>query len=195
MHKLRYLLPERIIRTLYNSIVLPYLTYCNVAWGNTFKSHIDRLRVLQKKAIRLITNSTYRQPSKPLFLQLELLPIDQLVSFHCLIFVFKLQSCPQFCQLKELFALNSQIHNYNTRQRDLFHCPLVRTTVSLNSFRTTCIKEWNHLPVDIRKSTTFSRFKVQCKKYLLANLKWTCYANVQHLVDVNVLVLSTYSLP
>ena len=170
--RLRYILPERILRTLYNSNVLPYLTYFNVAsMGNTFQTHIDKLKVLQKKIIRLVTNSDFRQSSKPLFLQLKLLPLDELVSFNCLIFMFKLQSCPQFCQLKDLFALKSQIHNYNTRQRNLLHRPHVRTNVSLNSFRTTCIKEWNQLPVDIRNSTTFSRFKVQCKTFLFDNLK------------------------
>lgn len=168
--RLRYFLPDAILKTLYTSIVLPYLTYCNVAWGNTFKTYIEKLKVLQKKILRIITNSTFRHPSKPLFIQLKLLPLDDLVAFNCLIFMFKLHFCPQYCQLKDLFALNSQVHNYNTRQRNLIHRPYVRTNVSLNSFRTTCIKEWNQLPAEIKNCTTLYRFKVQCKKYLFDNL-------------------------
>ena len=34
--RLKFILPERVLITLYKSIILPYLTYCNVAWGNTF---------------------------------------------------------------------------------------------------------------------------------------------------------------
>ena len=168
--RLRFILPEKVLTTLYNSIVLPYLTYCILAWGNTFKTYIDKLKVLQKKVIRLVTNSSFRHPSKPLFLQLKLLPFDELVSFNCLFFMFKLQFCPQLCLLKDLFAVNSQIHNYNTRQRNLIHQPYIRTNVALNSFRITCIKEWNQLPVDIKDSTTLSRFKVLCKAYLFQRL-------------------------
>ena len=115
--RLRFILPEKVLITLYNSIVLPYLTYCSVAWGNTFRTHTDKLKILQKKVIRLVTNSNFRHPSKPLFLQLKLLPFDELVSLSCLIFMFKLQLCPQFCLLKDLFASNSQIHNYNMRRK------------------------------------------------------------------------------
>ena len=168
--RLRCILPEPILRTLYTSIVLPYLTYCNVAWGNAFKIHTDKLKVLQKKTVRLITNSTFRHPSKPLFLKLKLLPLEDLVAFNCLIFKFKLHFCPHFCQLKDLFPLNSQIHNYNTRQQNLIHRPYARTNVSLNSFITTCIKEWNRLPADIRNCTSLYQSKVQCKKYLFDNL-------------------------
>ena len=73
--RLKFIFPERVLITLYISIILPYLTYCNVAWGNTFKSYLDKLRVWQKKAIRLITNSYYRHPSSPLFLRLRMLPL------------------------------------------------------------------------------------------------------------------------
>ena len=149
--RLKFILPERVLITLYNSIILPYLVYCNVAWGNTFKSYLDKLRVLQKKAIRLITNSNYRHPSSPLFLRLRMLPLSELVSFNCVLFMFKLQSMPHECTLKDLFRQNSQIHNYNTRQRGLIRQPFARTNVTLTSFHISCIKEWNSLPVDIKK--------------------------------------------
>ena len=59
--------------------------------GNTFKTYTDKLKILQKKVIRLVTNSHFRQPSKPLFLEMKLLPVDELVSFSSMIFVFKLK--------------------------------------------------------------------------------------------------------
>ena len=121
--------------------------------------------------MRLITKSNFRCPSKPLFLRLKLLPFDELVSLNSLIFMFKLQLCPQVCLLKDLFASNAQMHDYNTRQRNLFHQPRVRTFVSSNSFRIFCIKEWNKLPLDIRNSTTLSRFKTLCQTMLFKNIK------------------------
>ena len=160
-----------MLLTLYNSIILPYLSYCNVAWGNTCRSYLDRLRVLQKKSIRCITNSNYRHPSSPLFLRLRLLPLEELVSLNCVLFMFKLQFLPHECVLIDMFLQNSKIHNYNTRQRDLIHQPVARTNVTLNSFHISCIREWNSLPVGIKNSVTLSSFKRLSKTYLLERLR------------------------
>ena len=90
--KLRYFLPQYTLVTLYNAIVMPHLMYCNIAWGHTFRTHVHKLQVLQKKVVRYITNSDYRSPSTPLFLQLHILPFDEMVSLNCLIFMFKCRS-------------------------------------------------------------------------------------------------------
>ena len=55
LNKLKYVLPLHIRYTLYNSFVLPYLSYCVVIWG--FQTH--RLLTLLKRAIRTITLSKY----------------------------------------------------------------------------------------------------------------------------------------
>ena len=45
---------------IYNTLILPHLSYATIIWGNCPKTLINRLVVLQKKAIRAITNSSYR---------------------------------------------------------------------------------------------------------------------------------------
>ena len=71
---------------IYNSIVLPYLNYCNHIWGNTYKSHLSKLYILQKKAARIIiTNSHVRSPSAPLFKELIILSIYDLITLNTLI--------------------------------------------------------------------------------------------------------------
>ena len=34
LYKVKHILPEYILKTLYNSLVLPHLTYGILAWGN-----------------------------------------------------------------------------------------------------------------------------------------------------------------
>ena len=135
------------------------------------RTHINKLRVLQKKAIRIITNSNYSSPSAPLFLQLQVLPLDELVSLNCLIFMYKSQSAQNSSFLKDVFIINSTVHQYNTRQRNQIHQPLARTQTALNSFVVVCIKEWNKFPQNIRSSPTLSKFKLSCRKYLFENLQ------------------------
>ena len=42
IHKSRFFLSTQSLRTLYNSMILPYLYYCNLAWGGTYKTNLQR---------------------------------------------------------------------------------------------------------------------------------------------------------
>ena len=46
--KLRYYIPNHTLLDIYRSLILPYLTYGVVAWGNAAKVHIQKRLVLQK---------------------------------------------------------------------------------------------------------------------------------------------------
>ena len=58
LNRLRFL-PQSILRTIYSAIILPYLNYCNTAWSNSTDYYMNRLFLLQKKAIRIITHSFF----------------------------------------------------------------------------------------------------------------------------------------
>ena len=75
LNRLRYVLPLGIKIMLYNTLILPHINYCIMAWG--YKG--TRLLKIQKKAVRIITLSGYSSHSEPLFKQLNMLKIaDQL---------------------------------------------------------------------------------------------------------------------
>jgi hypothetical protein len=52
---------------------LPYLTYGNLLWGNTYKSRFQKLVNIQKKIIRLMTFKSYFDHSEPIFNDLQIL--------------------------------------------------------------------------------------------------------------------------
>ena len=54
IHKSRFFLSTQSLRTLYNSMILPYLYYCNLAWGGTYKANLQRIVILQKRALRIL---------------------------------------------------------------------------------------------------------------------------------------------
>ena len=49
MRKLRSVLPQKSLFTLYNSIIYPYLSYCNLVWGRTFDSLLTPLYISDRK--------------------------------------------------------------------------------------------------------------------------------------------------
>ena len=158
---------------IYNCLVLPHLNYCNQVWGNTYKSHILKLFTLQKKAVRIISKSHGLSPSSPLFKKLRLLSIYDLVTLNTLIFMFNVHAKVIPDKYCNMFILNSNVHTYNTRQCKNYHQPNVRSTSGLNSLAYNGIKKWNQLPENIRSSTTKSRFKTLCKRYLVDSCE-TC---------------------
>ena len=49
--KLRHFLQRHTLLTIYRSLVAPYLTYGLTAWGQTYKSYLEKLLKLQKRAL------------------------------------------------------------------------------------------------------------------------------------------------
>ena len=47
--RLRHDVPKSILILLYNSLILPHLSYCVEIWGNTYPTALDQLFRLQKK--------------------------------------------------------------------------------------------------------------------------------------------------
>ena len=65
-------LPRHLLKNLYVSIVEPHLRYCSSVWGCCSGTEIDKLQKLQNRAVRIITNSPFDPPSKPMLSNLSL---------------------------------------------------------------------------------------------------------------------------
>ena len=74
LRKLRFYLPEFTLKSIYNSLLLPHLTYGILAWGgNTL-----HLWKLQKKAVRIIKNKKCNSHTDPIFKSLNYLKVDDI---------------------------------------------------------------------------------------------------------------------
>ena len=73
----------------YSSLVLPYLTYGILLWGNANKIYLDKVHKLQKRALRIISNSSYLCHSKPLFEKYNMLNIFQMYDKEIGVFMYK----------------------------------------------------------------------------------------------------------
>ena len=81
----RYLFDRKQVILLYNSLILPYLTYCLVTWGSNYESLLQPLILLQKRAIRLIAGAGRIAHTGPLFRGLKLLKITDLHQYQLLL--------------------------------------------------------------------------------------------------------------
>ena len=79
LNSLRFILPLIILVNLYNCMILSHLTYCNIVWGNCASYLLQKLFLLQKRAIRAVTRSHFLAHTRELFLKLKILDILYIV--------------------------------------------------------------------------------------------------------------------
>ena len=65
--KTRQALNYSSLYTLYCTLITPYLNYCVEVWGNTYRTNLQPICIMQKKAIRIVNNVGYLyiQPHLP----------------------------------------------------------------------------------------------------------------------------------
>jgi hypothetical protein len=64
-----------------------HLVYCMNVYSSANMTSLNRLRSKQKEAMRIICNAGYREHTAPLFAQLKILSLDQLMHFNILKFM------------------------------------------------------------------------------------------------------------
>jgi len=55
IYNVKHILDEVSLQLLYITLIVPYLTYCIEVWGKASTSYTERLFLLQKKTIRIVT--------------------------------------------------------------------------------------------------------------------------------------------
>ena len=76
INRVKYILPYAALRSLYFSLVHSRLQYGIEAWGNS--NSIQKLRRIQKRAIRVIHNKEYRHHTDPLFKRNNIMKVSDL---------------------------------------------------------------------------------------------------------------------
>ena len=69
---IRHILPKYILHILYYTMIFPYLHYCNIVWASTYPSRLEKIVVLQKKIIRIISACKYRDHTSNYFKELHI---------------------------------------------------------------------------------------------------------------------------
>ena len=176
---------------LYYSLIYPHLIYAIQVRGLTFDTNIDKLIVLQKKTVRMMTfNRTFFSEngppvhSDPLFKELNILKLNDIAELCIAQFVYDCIHKLAPIQFHDWFILNHNLHSHNTHSNvervdnyinqggtnlvnssgSLF-IPIVRTThYGLRSLHVSGPKIWNKTPIQIRESNTHRIFSKAFRK-------------------------------
>ena len=186
--KARKVLQQSTLLTLYNSFILPYLTYCIEIWGMTFKSHLDPLIKIQKRALRLITISHRLAHTEPLFKELNILTLQKLYVFSVQLFMFKFYSGMLPRVFSDFFVANADVHNQDTRQRHLYHTPFVHSEQTRRRVWVTGVQTHHLFSSIIEYNCSVGQYKKFLKRHLIFHdiyLDWPLEDIIGHLHVLN----------
>ena len=161
------ILPVDILKTLYYSMIYPYLLYCCIVWGGACTTSLHKLEVLQNRAVRLITRSPFRASSRPIFKQLNVLRLADIRQVQIALFMFEIRnsSLPKCCLLYCSPNLNNY---YSMRNVCDFLTPAFRTNIREQSVSVLGPRLWNMLPLDVRSSVSLFCFKKSVRSHLIS---------------------------
>ena len=158
LYKLKEFVPQKVLVNIYYSLVYPYLLYGNLVWGGSFHSHLQPLFLLQKRAVRIIKNTTFLAHTDPIFSDLQILKLEDIHKFLASQYIFKHRNS---------FRQTSEIHSYNTRQLNDLAPDFQRLTISQNSIFYFGPLFWNSLPNSITECNDFIMFKRLVRSFLI----------------------------
>ena len=159
LYKVSKVLNEESLHTLYSSLVLPYLQYCCEIWGNGSAMNCDKLFRLQKKAMRIISHSTYREHTSPIFYATRCLKLKDLIHLKTAVFMYNVTHMRAPSVIENMFKQNIDVHSHNTRIKESLHKPECHCKLRSKAMPLNGVAIWNRLEVGLKSVTTSIHFK------------------------------------
>ena len=164
LSKARKYLNKTCLITLYYSFLYPLFTYCIEVWGSACSTRITALFKLQKKSVRIITSSPYRDPSGPLFEKLKILPLHKIYVLRTTTFMFKCYHHLLPIIFDNMFIRNEEVHNYQTRFKTHLRVPAAKLLCLRQSVRVKGVYWWNYFHDKLNINCSLNVFKKSIKK-------------------------------
>ena len=159
LFKLRNLkLPKSILIQIYYSLIHSHLNYNIICYLGTFPTYINRLFLLQKRAIRIISGASFLEHTDPLFYSNKILKINDMYNLNVGMYMYDRWNS----------GVYDRQHQYETRNRNDLLPRQARLSVTQNSLSFVGPNLWNSIPVTIQSSISSSSFKCQYKKHLIS---------------------------
>ena len=123
--KLRGHLDFKLLVNIYYCLVFSYLSYGVEAWGSACETNLGRWKILQNKAVRILTGNKYFQvfgetpgplPSAdPLYKELEILKFNDIFKMNICKFVFLTLCNESPSPFTNWFIYSHQVHHHATK--------------------------------------------------------------------------------
>ena len=146
LFKIRKCVDDKILRSIYFAIFESNLNYCSLVWAQNYNA-INRLVILQKKALRIMNYQPRNSHTSPLFRKAAVLKFKDKINLENILFISKSINNLLPSLFNNWFVFSSDTHKYNTSwsSDDKLQKYSYRTnTYGKNSIIISEIESWNN---------------------------------------------------
>ena len=158
--RLKPICPQGILVSIYKSLILPHLDYCNVVWGNISAGLGQKLEKLQNRAAGIITGTGWDVRSPQILRDLNWMSLaDRRANQLKKVNVQNSEQASTRIYIREICLYTNSIHGHNMRgsQHNLF-IPRPYTEAFKKSFWYRGAVLWNSLSVETKQATSLNNF-------------------------------------
>ena len=171
--KLRHYVSLTQMKTIYYSLVYPYLTYAIVAWGSAYKTHLTKIQVKQNHIVRILFFATLygknTSNALPFINLLDLLTVQNIFKLNSLKFIHQWQTNQLPSVFDDYFDFAKNKHSYNTRyvtNQNLYKQKF-RTNLGKQTISAIATDLWKEIPTTLKEIKNTCLFKKKIKAVLL----------------------------
>ena len=155
------------LKTLYYTLLHPYLTYGIMLWGSTLQQYLRPIEKKQNKAMRIITNSNFNCHASQLYKLLSIPKLCDVFNIELSKFMYSHYNNKLPPPLMSFFTSNRTIHSHFTRHSNDHHIISRTTQIMSKSFICQGPDIWLHLPSGIKLLSNLNTFKNNIKRHFL----------------------------
>ena len=169
IRQIRKFLTEEATIIIIHAFITSKLDYLNILLYGLPDLQIQRLQRVQNCAARTIKMGRKYDHVTPLLKDLHWLPVRDRIKFKLLLLTFKCLNglAPKY--LSRLLSYRTTSRKTRSSDKYLLNIPFTKyKTFADRSFAVAAPKEWNSLPLHIRRITELNTFKKTLKTYLFS---------------------------
>ena len=165
--KIRKYLSEDTSQILVHAFISSKLDNCNSLLYGLPKHLLNRLRLIQNTAARIVTLSKRFDHITPILFKLHWLPLGYRIHLKILLLVYKCLNGLGPTYLSELLRYTNGPQLLHSSSQNFLSVPRTRfKAYGDRAFSTAAPRLWNQLPPELRSVTSVDQFRSQLKTYL-----------------------------
>lgn len=154
--------------TIYNTLILPHLTFAASILYSANKNEIERMQKLQNRAMRIILRVPRDTSIKTMLRNLDWLSVQYYLEYQTLTLIHKMKLSLTPTYLTSKIVFNADIHNYNTRTRTDIRVTTKNKKLTEKSLFHKGIIRYNNLDNSLKNCVAINTFKTKLRSSLLS---------------------------
>jgi hypothetical protein len=160
------------MKALYFALIHSHLTYCASLMSLLSAKNVNKIKKIQKKAIRLMDNSSYNAHTNPIFLKHLVLPYELLIKQSQLMFMHAVHYKYAPSSFSNTWQTNAErAPHLNLRNASDYFIVHPRTETFKKSTLYALPQAWNELSPFIKLQNNRTTFKWALKAHLLETIE------------------------